>query len=225
MRLNLRHQYISQPRYNRYLTSTGNDITRAKKLYLSNIRLSQAFHPLLSQFEVILRNTINNCISSHFGNNNWIRTEKNGFMSHRSLGNRPYLKGQILNSERRMRRDRIPITSGKLIADQTLGFWIAYFSRPHYRLLLGKPIQIFPNKPLIENRATIHQKLERIMDFRNRVNHCEPICFQGNIINCDEAAEIRNLIMDLTNWMNPQLLPFMKKLDNISNKINHIMSI
>jgi len=225
MRLNLRNQYFSQARYNRYLISTGHDINRAKKLYLANIRLAQAFHPILSQFEVVLRNSLNDQLSTHFANQNWIKTEKNGFMNDPSLGQRPYLKGQILSSERRMRRNHITITSGKLIADQTLGFWIALFSTPHYKLLLGKPIQILPNKPSIENRASFHQKLQKIRHFRNRVNHCEPLCFSGNIIDCSEAIIIRTLILDLASWINPGIKPFFAKLDNVHNKINYIMTI
>lgn len=225
MRLNLRNQYFSQSRYNRYMLSTGNDLGRSKRLYLANIRLAQAFHPLLSQFEVILRNSINNELTNYFSDSNWIRTQKNGFMSHQSLGNKPYLKGQIINSERRMRRDRVPITSGKLIADQTLGFWVAYFSRPHYRILTGRPIHIFPNKPSIENRASIHRKLEKIRNFRNRVNHCEPLCFYGNTINCTEATQMKNMIFELTQWIDIRLIPFMNKIDNIDAKINHILTI
>lgn len=225
MRINLRNQYFSQPRYNRYLISTGNDTNRAKKLYLANIRLAQAFHPILSQFEVILRNSLHNQLSIHFADQNWIRTEKNGFMSHQSLGNRPFLKNQILSSERKMRRGHNTITSGKLIADQTLGFWIALFSRPHYRLLSGKPIQIFPFKPAVENRASLHQKLKKIRDFRNRVNHCEPLCFTGNVIDCSEATIIRRYILELTDWINPSIIPFLNKLDNVNNKIGYIMTI
>ncbi len=225
MRLTLRNQYFSQPRYSRYLLSTGNDLSRAKKLYLANIRLAQSFHPIISQFEVILRNSLNVELSIHFADHNWIRSEKNGFMNHHSLGQKPYLKAQIINSEKRLRRNRIPITSGKLIADQTLGFWVALFSRPHYRLLLGRPIHVFPNKPPMENRASIHQKLEKIRDFRNRVNHCEPLCFNGNAIDCTEAAIVRNLIVDLTSWINPSLSPFFDVLDNVQNKINYILTI
>jgi hypothetical protein len=35
------------------------------------------------------------------------------------------------------------VTSGKIIAEQTLGFWTDLFEVHHYRLLKGKPIQIF----------------------------------------------------------------------------------
>jgi hypothetical protein len=54
MKIELRGKYLSRPRYNRYLKATANNKDRAKRLYNANIRLAQAFHPLLSQFEVVL---------------------------------------------------------------------------------------------------------------------------------------------------------------------------
>lgn len=58
MKSDLRYKYLSRPRYNRYLIATGNDISRAKRLYNANIRLAQAFHPAITQFEVVLRNSL-----------------------------------------------------------------------------------------------------------------------------------------------------------------------
>ena len=55
MKKQLRYKYLSRPRYNRYLAATANNNEKAKRLYNANIRLAQAFHPILSQFEVILR--------------------------------------------------------------------------------------------------------------------------------------------------------------------------
>ena len=66
MKLVLRNKHFSRPRYNRYLNATGNNNERAKKLYNANIRLAQAFHPILSQFEVVLRNSLNISLSIYF---------------------------------------------------------------------------------------------------------------------------------------------------------------
>ncbi len=97
-------------------------------------------------------------------------------MSHPSLSNsRYFLKESISNTERKLRRRKIAITSGKLLADQTFGFWTALFLGHHYSLLNGCPIHVFPHKPSSENRAGIYTKLEKIKEFRNRINHGEPI--------------------------------------------------
>ena len=174
---------------------------------------------------MILRNSLDLELSKHFTDTNWIRNQKSGFMDDNSLGTNKYLKRQVVTTERKLRRKRITITSGKVIADQTLGFWVALFSVPYYRLLVGRPIHIFPNKPPKENRSTLHQRLEKIRSFRNRVNHCEPICFRGNVINCNEAILIRQMIIDITSWINPSLIPFLRKLDNTDSKVSNILRI
>lgn len=225
MKLASRNKYLSSSRYNRYLVATANGNERAKKLYNANIRLAQAFHPLLSQFEVVLRNSINIILSSHFKDPDWIVNQKTGFMSDPSLSPQFFLKNSIQKTENKLRRRAIPSTSGKIISDQTLGFWVAFFFAHHYSLVGGQPIHIFPNKPAMENRASIHSKLDDIQSFRNRVNHCEPLCFTGHNIDCSDALRTRNKLYDLIGWMDPELIPFFKKIDNIPNKITQIMAI
>src|SRR5687768_4864643 len=98
MRDNLRDKFLSVPRYNRYLIATNYDHVRAGKLYNANIMLAQAFHPLLSQLEVVLRNALNSVLCRHFGDTDWIINEKAGFMSDRSLGRSNfYLRKSIEN--------------------------------------------------------------------------------------------------------------------------------
>jgi len=114
------------------------------------------------------------------------------------------------------------ITSGKVIADQTFGFWTALFLGHHYSLLQGFPIHIFPFKPANENRTSIYTKLESIKDFRNRINHCEPICFKDAHIDCSEAENIHKTLYDLISWLDPDIVPFFMAVDNVPNKIDFI---
>lgn len=128
MKTALRNRYLSTPRYSRYLIATANNTRRAQRLYTVNIRLAQAFHPILSQFEVVVRNSINTVLASHFADPNWIITQKTGFMRDASL--RPsnyFLKTAVEKTENNLRRRHIPVTSGKIISDQTFGFWSAFF--------------------------------------------------------------------------------------------------
>lgn len=226
MRYELRNKYLSRPRNNRYLTATGNNKERAKRLYNANIRLAQATHPILTQFEVVLRNSLNTQLSSHFSDTDWIITQKNGFMRNNSLRQSNFfLRRSIQKSEDQLRRRGIPITSGKIISDQTFGFWIALFLGHHYSLISGQPIQIFVHKPAIEDRASIYSKLDDIRNFRNLVNHCEPLCFNGNRIDCREVLSIRTKLYQLIEWIEPELIPFFESIDNIQNKVDNIMNI
>jgi len=226
MRTEIRDKYLSKPRYSRYLKATNNDKSRAKRLYNANIRLAQAIHPILTQFEVVLRNTLNTQLSIYFKDTDWIITQKNGFMTATSLANsRYFLKNSVIKTESKLMRRRIPVTNGKVISDQTFGFWIALFLPHHYSLIGGQPIQIFTNKPVTENRASLYSKLDEIRKFRNRVNHCEPLCFNGNSIDCSKILDIRTKLYNLINWIEPDLIPFFKKIDNVQNKVDNIMRI
>jgi hypothetical protein len=208
------------------LNATGNNNERAKKLYNTNIRLAQAFHPILSQFEVVLRNNLNISLSIYFSDPEWIINQKSGFMRDNSLRNSHYfLRTCIQKTETKLTRRAIPITSGKIISDQTFGFWIAFFLSHHYSLVGGQPIHIFAHKPISENRASIYSKLDEIKNFRNRVNHCEPICFKGHTIDCSLALDIRSKLYSLIKWIDPQLVPFFESIDNIQSKTSFIMTI
>jgi len=226
MKLALRNKHFSRPRYNRYLTATNDNKESAKKLYHANIRLAQAFHPVLSQFEVVFRNSLNIILSTHFNDPDWIINQTTGFMRHSSLRDSHYfLRNCIQKTTTQLTRRAIPITSGKIISDQTFGFWLAFFLPHHYSLVGGQPIHIFPHKPTIENRASIYGKLNDIKSFRNRVSHCEPLCFNGHYIDCTLALNIRATLYDLLSWIDPQLIPFFENMENIQSKTNYIMTI
>ncbi|KZE82994.1 hypothetical protein AV926_05470 [Myroides marinus] len=226
MRISLRDKYLSSQRFNRYLISVQNDNKKAKKLYKANLRLAQAFHPLISQFEVVLRNSITNNLTLHFNDTDWIINEVNGFMNDNSLSTSNYfLKNNISKTIANLHRRRIQVTSGKVISDQSFGVWVSLFLPHHYRLLNGQIIHIFPYKPATESRASLYTKLSKIRDFRNRVNHCEPICFNQNNIDCSEAQAILDTIYDLINWIDPNLTKFFREIDNVRNKIAFITNI
>jgi hypothetical protein len=226
MREELRFKFLSKPRYTRYLNGTQYNKAKANRLYIANIRLAQAFHPLLSQFEVVFRNSINLNLALNFGDSDWIINQKTGIMQDASLKTSQYfLRTCVQKTENKLKRRSIPITSGKIISDQTFGFWLSFLLPHHYILVKGQPIHIFVNKPILENRASIYSKLDEIRKFRNRVNHCEPICFVDENIDCSYALKIRDKIYSLIEWIDPKLLPFFESIDNIQNKASRIMSI
>jgi len=213
--------YLSSQRLNRFLVAVGNSKDRAKKLYRVNLRVSQAFYPILNLFEIFLRNSINYQVSSHFTNPNWIITEKNGFMNDRSLTTSHFfLKNSISKAERTIRRKGGAITAGKVIAEQSFGFWTSLFDTHHYRLIGGIVIHCFPNKPPHINRSILNQKLNRIREFRNRVYHNEPICFNNQNIDFSQASSIKDEIYELLEWINCDLTTYVEYFDNVDSKIN-----
>ena len=221
--------YLSSQRIDRYLIATGNRKTRAVRLYKANLKIAQSFHPLLGALEVTLRNRINTILSAHFSDPDWIINQKTGFMAAPSLthldrrtGRRvtnDFLKSSVEKSERRFRRLRVPITSGKIIADQALGFWTDLFEVHHYRLLLGRPIQVFHNLPSGHGRSDACDRLNKIRQFRNRINHNEPICFNGAAIDFTYVEEVYDAIIEILTWIDPELIKWVKDIDMVRTKI------
>lgn len=76
MKLEDFQHYFSTARVNRYLLATENSPKRAIKLYKANLRITQSFHPLLGVFEVVLRNRINDILTVHFSDPDWIIIKK-----------------------------------------------------------------------------------------------------------------------------------------------------
>jgi hypothetical protein len=228
-------QYFSASRINRYLTATGNSTTRTVKLYKANLKISQAFHPIIGVFEVVLRNRLNDILAAHFTDPDWIINQKSGFMSDSSLKYRhkrtnqvrtnDFLKNEIQKAERRLRKFGMPITSGKIVAEQTLGFWTDLFEVHHYRLLRGKPIQIFQSLPSGYGRKEVNDELDNVRRFRNRINHNEPVCFIGNDIDFSQASEVHQSINNILAWIDPEFLKLIKDIDKVQKTIGEAKKI
>ena len=136
-------------------------------------------------------------------------------MSDRSLrGTNFFLRKSVEKAERRLTINSVAVTSGKIIAEQTLGFWTSLFETHHYRLIGGRSIKAFAHLPPGAGRKRIFKDLEKLREFRNRINHNEPICFDFNTLNFDKAEKVRVVIGELLTWIDPQIPGFYKSLDN-----------
>lgn len=229
------NQYLSRPRFGRYLVATSNDFARAVALYKAGLKIAAAFHPLLGLTEVVLRNQLNTILANHFNDANWILNQKTGFMSDPSLTyiNRrtgrtvvnDFLKKSVETAEAHFRRRGIRITAGKVIAEQNLSFWTDLFEVHHYRLLQGRPIQIFQHLPTGKGRLEVWDALTNIRLFRNRINHNEPICFNGTVIDFTYPEAIYGAIVDILTWISPPVINWTQDIDTIPQTINAAKTI
>lgn len=136
-----------------------------------------------------------------------------------------FLKREINKAEKRLLKTGTPITSGKIIAEQTLGFWTSLFEVHHYRLLKGKPIQIFNSLPAGHGRKEVTAELDKVRRFRNRINHNEPICFNGNNIDFTETLEVYKSITNLLIWIDPEILKLISDIDKVIKTIDKAKNI
>jgi len=225
-------KYISSSRLQGYEWVCNGNNRKTLKLYQTNLRLSQAFYPLLSLCEVILRNALNEELTNYFKDTEWLKNQLNGFMNHSSLtfidkrtGQQKanlFLQKSVNNTIRDLGKNA---TQCKIIADLNFGFWTALFDKTHYAILKGCPIQIFPNLPTGANRRQVYQMLLRIRDFRNRIYHNEAIIFSkdtnGNpVFDITHAQTIYSDIHDFFSWLNLDFRCWTKRIDNINFEID-----
>lgn len=215
-------KHLSRPRIDRYLAACG-DKKRAISLYKGNLTIAQAFHPLLGVLEVVFRNHLYEAVAIYFKDPAWIIRQKLGFMADRSLAGTNYaLRKQVESAERRINRNRYNVTSTRLVAEQNFGFWTDLFEPHHYRLLGGSPIHTFPNLPSGTQRTTVAHALHKVRKFRNRINHNEPTILNKQAVDFAPIEDVYNTIIDVFDWLDADLVGFIKSLDKVNRTISHV---
>src|SRR5690606_34423038 len=202
--------YLSQPRFNVYLTKTNNNFGKAYLLYRVNIELSEAFYPILSVLEVSLRNAVNETLKVHFQDEYW-------FKNSLPVEFLPF----VSEATQKLTAQRKTITADRIIAELNFGFWNKLFNR-NYTYLLWKPLRlIFKNTPKhLRQRDTVADTLYRIRTLRNRNYHYEPIF--GNLQNIEN--QYKEMLTFLT-WIDndlPKLLTDIDRFDDILQKTKAI---
>ncbi len=221
MRYNHFEKIVSKPRLNRYLKAVKSDHKRAIELYKLNLELSQSFYPYLSLCEVALRNSINSVLVNYFNDPEWIKAQNRygGFIDDLAKGGDSYLQRALeqvdYHFKIRNRRSNVPLNQDRFISEVSIGFWTRFFKPNHYKILKGRPIQIFTKLPRKTKRGFINSKLQNIEDFRNRVYHNEAICFSSTQqVNLSMPKKAYEDICSIIEWIEPQLLKFAQNLSD-----------
>jgi hypothetical protein len=217
---------LSQARLSRFLKACNGDKQKALQLYRLNIKLSQNFYAILSMFEVALRNAINIHYSHHFSDKEWLKNQciGNGFLNNNAFQTGRFKSKKKVDSA--IRELGVRYTHDRVIASLSLGFWVNLFAPIQFRLAGQNLHKIFSNRPKGTLPRQIFAELNIILDFRNRVAHHEPICFNGSqSINLTSAVNTYNSIIQLTQWLNIDNLRFLKDLDNTNQIMSEINSL
>lgn len=203
----------------RFLTAAGGDRARAKRMYRANMRLLQAFQGLLFSFEICLRNQLHQALTQHFHSANWIVQEKTGFMSDSLLGQKFFLRHEVEQAERKLRNLGKGISSDRLIAEQTLGFWTSFLEPRHFRLLRASPLNAFPHRPSSTSRAQVYKRLDDIRKFRNRISHHEPICFNGGNFDLSYAQSMHSCLIEVGKWIDPTFSTWLSQMAQVPKRL------
>jgi len=167
---------MSVARISRYVNATGGDTRKSMTLYRLNLRLSQELFTLISCFEIVLRNAIDQHYVTMKGAD-WLRdaASPGGMYSIRNCGKTPYI---IANALRKL----TVYSHSKLVAEMDFGFWRYTFAQHQFYAGGQSLLGIFPAKPkstlsLRYDHKYVFSELEKINTLRNRLAHHEPVCF------------------------------------------------
>ena len=206
-------------------------------MYYANARLAQAFQPLISFFEVVLRNQLHYALAHYFNDVQWLLNQKSGFMSDPSLTHivkktgkmkvNDFLKSEVERSERTLIGKKRNVTAGRVIAELNFGFWNSLYETHHYALLKGVPCTIFKTLPAGVGRKEVNQMVQQIRDLRNRISHNEPLCFNNKSFDMTYASDMYVMIRDFLNWIDPQIVTSLckERLDHVESEIKDTIKI
>jgi len=209
----------SAARMGKYLRACAGNKQKTMQLYRYNLRLCQRFYGTLNLFEVMLRNAINVHYIVYFSDVDWI-------VNQADIGKLlAYNKDEIRQTEAGYRKRGI-YNNDKMVASLTMGFWTKLFSKKRYKRGGKTLLRIFPNKAKGKNQSDVYKDLTHIREFRNRIAHHEPICFDGSG-NIDTAFARRHyqLIREYINYLgqNPDnVIQWAERPDEVLDKIDSI---
>lgn len=145
-----------------------------------------------------MRNGVNNQLIKKFNGNDWFETKD--FIKIASS----FQIETISKARNSILQEKKEITSGRIIAELSFGFWTSLFDA-RYEMTLWKNLRlVFPACPkIIRQRKNISSKLNGIRKLRNRIFHQEAISWDVSVIKSykNEISEgIQWLDRDLLNW-------------------------
>lgn len=209
----------STARIGKFFKACAGDKRKTMQLYRYNLRLCQRFYGVLNLFEVILRNAVNEHYANFLSDKDWIVNQAD---SGKLLADD---KDMIRETEAGFRRHGI-YSNDKMVASFTMGFWTFLFTKKNYRKGGKTLLQIFPNKAKGKNQADVYLDLTHIREFRNRIAHHEPICFDGSgNISTAFARKHYQLLCDYISYFGQQpdnVIQWAERPDEILNKIDGI---
>lgn len=206
---------ISIERLEPYLRHHGNNLDKAILHYKSNIAVSESFYPLLAVLEIGVRNCMDYQLSKRFDDKYWF--ENYEFIKIASR----YQIDQIATARSNILAQKKIITSGKMIAELSFGFWTSLLD-VKFEMTLWKSLRLsFSNCPKqIRKRKTMSAKFNGIRKLRNRIFHHEAIAWDLNALDT-----YKNEILEGIEWLDKGMLEWVGELNHVdatieNNKLN-----
>jgi hypothetical protein len=203
---------LSEERLSSYRhTSTENE-ERVLKRYEFNLQLSKQLYTSLHILEVVLRNSIHKTFCSIYGTDNWFQI----------VALLQSEVTQIQEAHNKIHKANHSITSNRIVAELTFGFWTGLFQRDYEQRIWYRNNmlqQVFPYYPRrYRTRNNLSKKLNNCRKLRNRVFHYEPIW------RYPKLQETHQDIVDLVGAIDKEAHKFLIRVDQFPTKYQDFLS-
>lgn len=189
-------QAVSAPRLARYRKEGTSDLEMVTSYYW-NMALADALLCPLGTVEIMLRNTIHDTLSAHFGRPDWY--DGRGLLEEKQ-------EGQVLEAKKHIDSRNKPVTPERVVSNLTFGFWVTLLSRT-YNDRLWRPDKsanlraAFPHTPKDKRqRGDIQNTYYRVLQLRNLAFHHEPILDRRTLLDDHRRA------YDGIEWIDPSMV-------------------
>ena len=180
----------------------GADHALTLSRYLLNMALSESLYPALQFAEIALRNAVHRELSARCETDTWYDSPLARLT--------PWQQDKVAEAKDALRKRRKPLTSDRIVAELTFGFWTGFFNNCHARTGIGSYLAktVFPHAPAPERYlARIDKRWQDIRDLRNRVFHHE------RILHWKDLDLRHHAILEIIVWMSPELRDLAGSLD------------
>lgn len=216
MNRNTIEKIISPERLKPYLKCHSDNFEKAVEHYKANIEISEAFYSLLAILEIAFRNNFDSQFKRQFNDENWF--ENPVFIKIASR----FQIDRVSEARTNILREKKIITSGKIIAELSFGFWTSLLDTKFERTLWKNLRLAFPNCPkAIRKRKTMSSKFNGIRKLRNRIFHHESVTWNMNVI-----LNYRDEIIEGIDWLDKDLLNWSSdlfRLDKVIKKRKNLI--
>ena len=167
--------------------------------YFFNVELCESLYPLLSQFEVALRNKIDSVFSKHMGEN-WIF--------------------EFVQQDEKLTEEKNITDRNELIDSLTFAFWSRLFMaerkeqiwNPYPKILTD----IFSRRREFISREKVSFEIDQIRRYRNRFSH------NGSLLICPKRQmpchKIHNLLLRMMRELGADsMLEYIKPMDRFDD--------
>lgn len=202
---------LSPERLAPYEEACARDLGKALRLYGWNIEVSAAFYGPLSCLEVLLRNAIHRELATLFVRYDWWSAP--GVNLHRQA------QLEVERAQDKIHQNRRRKTHDRMVAELPLGFWVSLLGQGNdYEMRLWRPAlhRAFPGYR--GRRKPLHDALDHVRFFRNRIAHYEPIHHRH--LEADHGK-----IIQLIGYVSPEAVECVRSFDRVPDVLARKMHV